>query len=125
MEALVRGLIAPRDRRAIRQAREFATICVTFLVGGVAIASEDTTSPYAQTLDTTTLSDGDYTLTAIARDTALSGVTISSCIVAFEQFWAGALFERGRRLSPDVADRPAIARPGLITTPQKLMTAVR
>jgi uncharacterized membrane protein YoaK (UPF0700 family) len=33
VEALVGGMIGPRDRRAMRQARVFATICVTFLVG--------------------------------------------------------------------------------------------
>jgi Bacterial Ig domain len=54
---------------------------VTFLVGGIAIGSEDTTSPYGQPLDTTTLPDGGYTLTAIARDTAGNTTTSAPVVV--------------------------------------------
>ena len=41
---------------------------VQFKVGTTNIGSEDTTSPYGTSLDTTTLSDGVYTLNAVARD---------------------------------------------------------
>jgi len=43
---------------------------VQFLVNGVNLGTEDTTSPYGVSWDTTVLSNGAYTLTARARDAA-------------------------------------------------------
>jgi chitodextrinase len=43
---------------------------VTFTVDGSTIGTEDTSSPYSVSLNTTTLSDGAHTLRAIARDTS-------------------------------------------------------
>ena len=43
------------------------------------IAAEDTTAPYSATLNTTTLTNGTHTLTAIARD--INGNTTTSAPV--------------------------------------------
>jgi hypothetical protein len=43
---------------------------VRFLADGVQIGPEDTTSPYSAAWDTTTVTDGWHTLTAVARDAA-------------------------------------------------------
>jgi hypothetical protein len=43
---------------------------VQFLVDGAASGSEDTTSPYSASIDTTTLSNGTHTIAARARDAA-------------------------------------------------------
>lgn len=53
---------------------------VQFKVGTTNIGSEDTTSPYGTSLDTTTLSDGSYTLNAVARDVAGNYATSSISI---------------------------------------------
>ena len=52
---------------------------VTFLVDGVAVGAEDTTSPYGVNWNTTTVADGAHNLTARARDAA--GNTTTSAIV--------------------------------------------
>jgi arylsulfatase A-like enzyme len=49
---------------------------VQFQMDGVDIGAEDTTAPYNVSLDTTTTSDGNHTLTAVARDSA--GLTTTS-----------------------------------------------
>ncbi|MBI3043077.1 MAG: hypothetical protein HYY78_09655 [Betaproteobacteria bacterium] len=43
---------------------------VQFKYNGVNLGSEDTTAPYSVTADTTTVANGSYTLTAVARDAA-------------------------------------------------------
>ncbi len=43
---------------------------VQFLVDSVAVGAEDTTSPYAVSFDTRTVSNGTHTVTALARDIA-------------------------------------------------------
>ena len=43
---------------------------VVFLVDGIALGNEDTTSPYSSTWDTTAAANGTHTLLARARDTA-------------------------------------------------------
>jgi peptidoglycan/xylan/chitin deacetylase (PgdA/CDA1 family) len=48
---------------------------VKFLVDGVPIGVEDTTSPYSVSLDSTTLSNGNHTVTAEARDAAGNATT--------------------------------------------------
>lgn len=53
---------------------------VTFRVDGTNITSEDTTSPYSISWDSTTVTNGSHTLTALARDT--SGNTTLSAGVA-------------------------------------------
>jgi hypothetical protein len=53
---------------------------VTFKVDGTTIGSEDTTSPYSVTWDTTTASNASHNLTAVARDAA--GNTTTSTTVA-------------------------------------------
>ena len=55
---------------------------VQFLLDGVALSTEDTTSPYSRTWNTTTASNGSHTLTARARDaagntTTSAGVTVT------------------------------------------------
>lgn len=49
---------------------------VQFKVDGTDLGPEDTASPYSASLDTATLTNGQHTLTAVARDTA--GLTASS-----------------------------------------------
>lgn len=53
---------------------------VQFLRDGAALGSEDTTAPYSITWDTTTVSNGVYTLQARARDTAGNLGTSSSSV---------------------------------------------
>lgn len=48
---------------------------VHFLVDGNPIGAEDTTSPYQVSLNTTTLTDGSHSITAIARDAAGNSTT--------------------------------------------------
>ena len=48
---------------------------VQFKLNGTNLGAEDTTSPYSITWDTTTVSDGSYTLTATARDAAGNNAT--------------------------------------------------
>ena len=43
---------------------------VRFFVDGAQVGAEDTVSPYSITWDTTTVTDGSHTLTAMARDGA-------------------------------------------------------
>jgi peptidoglycan/xylan/chitin deacetylase (PgdA/CDA1 family) len=54
---------------------------VRFLVDGVQVGAEDTVSPYQVSLNTTTLSVGNHTVTAIARDAA--GNSTTSAPIAF------------------------------------------
>lgn len=51
---------------------------VQFKVDGVNIGAEDTAAPFELPLDTTTLTDADYTLTAVARDAAGNSSTSSA-----------------------------------------------
>ena len=53
---------------------------VQFLLDGVALGAEDTTSPYSVSWNTTTAANGPHTLTARARDAA--GNTTTSAVVA-------------------------------------------
>ena len=54
---------------------------VRFLVDGNPVESEDTAAPFQVSLDTTTLTNGSYTVTAVARDAA--GNTTTSAAVTF------------------------------------------
>ncbi|MBC2714608.1 MAG: hypothetical protein HF978_04795 [Desulfobacteraceae bacterium] len=55
---------------------------VQFKIDGTNIGSEDTTSPYSYSLDTTTYSDGSHTLTATARDAAGNQATSSQVSIS-------------------------------------------
>ena len=59
--------------------RQCGVAGVQFRVDNNPISAEDTTAPYSATLNTTTLTNGTHTLTAIARDT--SGNTATSAPV--------------------------------------------
>jgi hypothetical protein len=48
---------------------------VQFRLDGAALGAEDTTAPYAITWNTTSLANGSYTLTAVARDAAANTTT--------------------------------------------------
>jgi len=54
---------------------------VTFRVNGTTQGTEDTTSPYAITWNTTTLANGTYTLSAVARDASGNTTTSSNVSV--------------------------------------------
>lgn len=56
---------------------DFGIAGVRFQLNGVNYGAEDTTFPYSVTLDSTTLSDGAHTITAVARDKT-NKITISS-----------------------------------------------
>lgn len=69
---------------------DVAVAGVQFKVDGVNVGSEDPSAPYAVNLDTTTLSNGTHTLTAVARDggwnqttSAPVVVTVSNTILTF------------------------------------------
>jgi Concanavalin A-like lectin/glucanases superfamily/Bacterial Ig domain len=53
---------------------------VQFLLNGANLGTEDLTAPYSFTWNTTTLTDGSYTLTAKARDAA-GNITISTPVI--------------------------------------------
>ena len=57
---------------------------VTFKVDGVDIGTEDTSSPYAVSLNTATLSNGSHTLTAVARDTSNNSATSAPVVVTVD-----------------------------------------
>jgi hypothetical protein len=54
---------------------------VQFLLNGSALGAEDTASPYSVSWDTTTVANGTYTLSAIARDAAGNKTTSSAVTV--------------------------------------------
>jgi hypothetical protein len=54
---------------------------VQFKVNGVNAGAEDTTAPYSTTWSTTALSNGSYTLTAVARDAAGNQTTSAAVMV--------------------------------------------
>jgi glucose/arabinose dehydrogenase/fibronectin type 3 domain-containing protein len=54
---------------------------VQFRLGAVNLGSEDTSAPYSVSWDTTTVSNGSYSLTAVARDTANHTTTSSAVTV--------------------------------------------
>ena len=54
---------------------------VTFKVDGADIGTEDTSSPYAVSLNTATLSNGNHTLTAVARDPANNSATSAAVVI--------------------------------------------
>ena len=58
---------------------------VRFLVDGVQVGVEDTVAPYSISWDTTTVTDGSYTLTAIARDAAGNTTTAAGVTVTVSQ----------------------------------------
>ncbi len=62
---------------------------VTFLVDGAAYGTEDTTSPYSQTIDTTALSAGVHQIAARARDTAGNTATSPGAAVTVSNSGGG------------------------------------
>src|SRR6185436_2512215 len=58
----------------------FGVVGVQFLLNGANLGAEDLSSPYSVSWNTTTSANGNYTLTAIARDAA--GNTTTSAGVA-------------------------------------------
>jgi hypothetical protein len=61
---------------------DVGVIGVQFKLGGANLGPEDTTSPYAVSWDTTTVAEGSYTLTAVARDAAGNATTSAGVTVA-------------------------------------------
>ena len=58
---------------------------VQFLVdNGTALGAEDTTSPYSVSWNTTTVANGTYTLTAVARDAADNKTTSAPVTVTVD-----------------------------------------
>src|SRR6185436_14308694 len=54
---------------------------VQFRLGAVNLGSEDTSAPYSIAWDTTTVSNGNYSITAVARDSAGQTTTSTSITV--------------------------------------------
>ena len=54
---------------------------VQFRLGAVNLGSEDTSAPYSISWDTTTVSNGNYSITAVARDSAGQTTTSTSITV--------------------------------------------
>jgi subtilase family serine protease len=57
---------------------------VQFKLDGANLGAEDTTAPYSLTWDTTTVTNGNHTLTAVARDTAFNTATSSTVTVTVD-----------------------------------------
>jgi fibronectin type 3 domain-containing protein len=68
---------------------------VQFKLDGNNLGSEDTTSPYSTTWDTTTATNGTHTLTAIARDAAGNITTSSAVTVTVNNTVTSALLWSG------------------------------
>ena len=62
---------------------------VQFLLNGVALGAEDTVPPYATSWNTTTVANGAYTLTAVARDAATNQTTSAQVRVTVSNPAAG------------------------------------
>lgn len=65
-------------------------IGVQFKRGGVNLGAEDTTSPYSTSWDTTSVSNGSYALTAVARDAAGNMTTSAARTVTVSNTVAGS-----------------------------------
>jgi hypothetical protein len=84
---------------------------VQFMVGGSAIGAEDTLEPFSAVWDSTKLTNGTYSITAIARDaagnkstsTAVS-VTVSNATSVVETVWCGDKTPEGAVLKGDGGD---------------------
>ena len=61
-----------------------AVVGVQFLLDGLNLGSEDTTAPYSVNWNTTTVSNGTRTLTAIARDAAGNTTTSAAIVVTVQ-----------------------------------------
>ncbi|OLD55486.1 MAG: hypothetical protein AUI64_03530 [Acidobacteria bacterium 13_1_40CM_2_64_6] len=66
-----------------------AVVGVQFKLDGANYGAEDTTSPYSTSWNTTTVSNGSHTLTAIARDAAGNQTTSSPVTVTVSNSAAG------------------------------------
>ncbi|MBT8078127.1 MAG: sulfatase-like hydrolase/transferase [Gammaproteobacteria bacterium] len=62
---------------------------VQFQLDGANLGAEDLTSPYSVSWDTTTAADGDYALTAVARDAANNQTTSAAITVTVDNSAAG------------------------------------
>ena len=74
---MVLGLAAGWSGRL--KAQEIRAVAVQFRLGDTNLGAEDTTAPFGITWDTTTVANGSYSLTAIARNA--SGQTVTSAPV--------------------------------------------
>jgi hypothetical protein len=64
---------------------------VQFKVDGTNVGAEDTTSPYSVTWNSTSVSDGNHTVTAVARDAAGNTTTSSSVSVTVNNASPGSI----------------------------------
>jgi hypothetical protein len=64
---------------------------VQFKVDGANVGAEDTTSPYSVTWNSTSVSDGNHTVTAVARDAAGNTTTSSSVSVTVNNASPGSI----------------------------------
>lgn len=68
---------------------------VQFKLDGVNVGQEDTSSPYSFVLDSTTVTNGTHSLTAVARDAAGNQTTSSAISVTIQNSAATVLFSEG------------------------------
>ncbi len=78
--ATVNGVIAVTASAA----DNVGVVGVQFLVDGVNLGAEDTSSPYAASWSTTTVPNGSHTLTAVARDAAGNTTTSTAIVVTVQ-----------------------------------------
>jgi hypothetical protein len=101
---------------------------VQFLLDGTAFGAEDTTAPYALSLDTTTLAAGAHTVSARARDAAANVTTSGSVGVTVNNSTGGETGSAVLKLTADGgAGSSAIVSlgvpfaPGVLTNPSLLV----
>ena len=75
------GVLSGTTTLTATAADNVGVVGVTFKVDGVNIGSEDTSSPYSISWNTTTVSNGSRTITAVARDAAGNSTTSSGVTV--------------------------------------------
>ena len=75
---------------------------VQFLVDGAPIGTEDTSSPYAASWDTTTAANGSHSLTAVARDAAGNRATSATVAVTVSNGGGGGTAHRVEETDPSV-----------------------
>lgn len=71
---------------------DIGVVGVQFKVDGTNVGSEDTASPYSISWDSTTVTNGTHSITAVARDAAGNGTTSSAVSVTVSNAGGGADF---------------------------------
>jgi predicted secreted protein len=84
LSAPAAGTVSGTVSVSANAADDVGVVGVQFQINGVALGSEDTAAPYAIAWDSTTATNGTYTLTAVARDAAGNLATSAAVTVTVD-----------------------------------------